>query len=431
MSGDLFRIEAVSAQSDQLLGTIRLGNRRELATITIAAICAASSLVAYAVIGQISRKARLPGVLLPADGIVTVVSSQPGFLTELRVREGDRVRAGQVLAVLSTERNTATGGVAELVNMSILQRRQALEAEKLLTTRDAEGRRRSISERIQSFGREIREAEAEQDTARQRLQLAQRTLDRHLQLAKDGFVSQAQVQQRQEELLDAQGRLHITERTISSLARELESTRAGLQSSNSAEQTTLSQLDRNLAMLDQERSENEAKRQLMLITPSNATVGAIPVNIGQPMQPGQAVLTLIAESADGSPELQAHLYATSRAAGFLRPGQSVWLRYAAYPYQKFGMGRGDIISVSRSPVAAQDLPAGQANALIMAAQSSEPMYRVTVKVSSQEITAYGKKQKLKPGMAVDADVIQDRRAIWEWLLDPLLAAWKGTREGSS
>ncbi len=31
-------------------------------------------------------------------------------------------------------------------------------------------------------------------------------------------------------------------------------------------------------------------------------------------------------------------------------------------------------------------------------------------------------QTLKAGMALDADVLQDRRAVWEWLLEPVLAA---------
>lgn len=61
--------------------------------------------------------------------------------------------------------------------------------------------------------------------------------------------------------------------------------------------------------------------------------------------------------------MQAHLDAPSRAAGFVRAGQDVWLRYAALPDQKFGMARATIDSVSRTPVNPQGLPMGQATAL--------------------------------------------------------------------
>jgi membrane fusion protein len=105
----------------------------------------------------------------------------------------------------------------------------------------------------------------------------------------------------------------------------------------------------------------------------------------------------------------------------VQSGQAVWLRYAAYPYQKFGMARGEVRDVSRTPVNPQDLPAGQAQALLQAAQSQEPLYRIRVRLAQQDIEAYGERQPLKPGMALEADVMQDRRAVWEWLLEPVLA----------
>jgi multidrug efflux pump subunit AcrA (membrane-fusion protein) len=123
--------------------------------------------------------------------------------------------------------------------------------------------------------------------------------------------------------------------------------------------------------------------------------------------------------------LEAQLYAPSRTAGFVRVGQTVWVRYAAYPYQKFGMAEGQVTRVSQTPIAAADLPAGQGQALLTAAQANEPLYRISVSLKKQAITTYGNTQTLKAGMALDADVLQDRRAVWEWLLEPVLAT--GTR----
>ena len=43
------------------------------------------------------------------------------------------------------------------------------------------------------------------------------------------------------------------------------------------------------------------------------------------------------------------------------------------------------------------------------------------------LQAFGKAQPLKAGMSLEADVIQDRSAVWEWALEPLLAPkerWK-------
>ena len=52
----------------------------------------------------------------------------------------------------------------------------------------------------------------------------------------------------------------------------------------------------------------------------------------------------------------------------------------------------------------------------------EPLYRITVALQRSSVQAFGQAQPLKAGMTLEADVIQDRRAIWEWVLEPLLAA---------
>ena len=58
---------------------------------------------------------------------------------------------------------------------------------------------------------------------------------------------------------------------------------------------------------------------------------------------------------------------------------------------------------------------------LSAAQANEPLYRIDVKLSSQSVRAYGAAQPLKAGMAIEADVVRERLAIWEVFLEPLLA----------
>ena len=57
--------------------------------------------------------------------------------------------------------------------------------------------------------------------------------------------------------------------------------------------------------------------------------------------------------------------------------------------------------------------------LLGSAIQAEPLYRVTVRLAKQAITAYGKQESLKPGMALEADVLGERRKLIEWLLEPL------------
>jgi membrane fusion protein len=108
--------------------------------------------------------------------------------------------------------------------------------------------------------------------------------------------------------------------------------------------------------------------------------------------------------------------------GFVRPGQSVWVRYAAYPYQKFGMARGEVIGISESPLSPQELPAGQSLGVMSLSGTQEPLRRITVRLDQQFINGYGQRFSLTAGAILEADIVQDTRAIWEWIFEPLLAA---------
>jgi multidrug efflux pump subunit AcrA (membrane-fusion protein) len=127
-------------------------------------------------------------------------------------------------------------------------------------------------------------------------------------------------------------------------------------------------------------------------------------------------------------QLEAHLYAPSRTAGFVAKGQQVLIRYQAYPYQKFGLQQGTVIDISKTPFAPNELPPNLASTILSNAQqsilgfnSNEALYRIKVRLDKQTINAYGQMQSLKPGMTLEADVLQDKRRIWEWVMEPVLA----------
>lgn len=420
---NLFRTEALRAHRDHHLGTIRIGRNPSHALITGLAILCASALVALAAWGQVNRKVKVAGVLAPMLGSLPVSATSTGVLVEMRVRDGDAVEAGQPLFVVDTDRTSTVGDTAVLVAQSLAARRAALQAERSARDLQARQREQALSEQLRTIEAQLRQALDETQLATRRVELATATVQRYQKLAREGFVAELQAQQRQEELIDLQGRQRAAERSRVALQRDAQTLRADRTATLTQLQTDLAQMDRAFAALTQESAENDARRRLIVAAPRPGVVSAVTVHIGQALQQGQTLATLLPRGADGQPsELGAQLFAPSRTAGFVQAGQQVWLRYAAYPYQKFGMHRGRVTAVSDTPISPQDLPGGQANALLAAAQSNEPLYRIDVQLDAQSVVTYGQVRPLKPGMALDADVMQDRRALWEWVLEPVLAA---------
>jgi membrane fusion protein len=169
------------------------------------------------------------------------------------------------------------------------------------------------------------------------------------------------------------------------------------------------QLRGQLAQLDAQLAQSEAERGTVLRAPRAGVVSTLLVKTGQNVASGQPLLSIL--PADS--ELEAQLLVPSSAIGFITRGDRVVLRYQAYPYQKFGQEYGNVVQVSRSALS----PAETAS--LLGQNIATPLYRVLVKLDHQSIAAYGKTESLKPGMALSADILLDRRSLWQWVFEPL------------
>lgn len=161
--------------------------------------------------------------------------------------------------------------------------------------------------------------------------------------------------------------------------------------------------------------QTQANGALVLTAPVAGVVATQMAKPGQAIQGGQPLLSVV----PGDGRLEAELLVPSRAVGFVAPGDTVLLRYQAFPYQKFGHQQGRLSQVSRGV-----LVGSASGPLIGNAGQGEPCYRVTVALGRQSVMAYGKPQMLKPGMLLQADIIGERRRLIEWGFEPLLTLGK-------
>jgi len=244
---------------------------------------------------------------------------------------------------------------------------------------------------------------------RRRVASAELTLARYRTLVDSHFVSPAQMQQKEDELLEQQARLQNLERTRLGLERDVGQLRQHLAAMSLEAENGRSALGREITTLDQELTERRSRRTIVITAPTEGTVSAVLADRGQIATPQMPLLTLLPAGA----VLQALLLVPSRSIGFVAPDQRVALRYQAFPYQRFGHQGGRIVEVSKTLISPGE------TALPVALQES--VYRVTVALDIQVVRTYGRDTALQPGMLLEAEVMLDRRRIVEWLLDPLLS----------
>jgi membrane fusion protein len=445
MYTSLFRAQVTEAQQASWLGGIHLAHNPRFSVIAAVALTLAGALLAFGAWGTVARKVRVPGILMPHTGTLELTTAMAGALLEQRVQEGEWVQQGQILFVINTDRTSAMGSTSTLLASHLAQRRSTLLAERSSRVVQHQQRETHLANRIRSLSLETTQATQEQVLASRRVGLADKTWRKYEQMATEGFVSDIQAQNKQEELIDLQARLETTQRNGVALSREHQAAQAELRNLHQQLSIDLLQLDRSVATLDQETAENNSRQTSSVLAPQAGQVSTLHLPLGAMVQAGQTIASLVPHananayantkantnlslnkdnsqfSVHSHAPLMAALFAPTRTAGFIQPGQEVWLRLAAYPYQKFGLAKGHVVKVSGTPIAAQDLPHGQAAALLASTQSNEPLYRIQVALTSQHVVAFGTPHLLRPGMTLEADVIHDVRGIWEWIFEPLLA----------
>lgn len=398
----LFRREALDHQRDQWIGHIRLAQPLSLRWLTVLVVAAALAVGGFLYLGHYTRKARLAGELVPQGGLLELRAPQDGVVLERRVREGDRVRRGDVLVVLTLDRSSGQGDTQAAVRRSLDERRRSLQAaaERTLALRDE--RAAALAGRIRDLTRERALLDERSGLQQQRLQLAEQALAQFESLRDQDFIAPAQLRAKQQDVLDQRERLQALAQEKQQQARTLAALQAELRELPLQAESQLGEIEREAASLDSDTAQTEARRQQLIRAPQDGTVGALAAEPGQSV----AAAAVLARLMPGDAPLLAQLYAPSSAIGFLRPAQPVLMRYQAFPYQKFGAQAGRVLQVSRTPVPGRP--------------DTEPMYRVTVALERQTVQAYGQPQALLPGMQLEADVQLDRRRLIEWIFEPLL-----------
>jgi membrane fusion protein len=355
------------------------------------------------------------GWLVPEQGMVRVFAPRPAVASRIFVREGETVTQGQPLVALSTEEQSAAlGDTQAQVVRELAAQSASLSAEGERSSQLLRQQRANLGERVAAMRREESNMQQEIELQKSRHEMAQQWEARLRELKKSGFVLEQQVRSAAQDTLDQAGKLQTLERGLSALGRERDTLEGELKDIPlrlaAQEETT----KRGIAVTARDLAETEARRALSIPAPQTGTVTAIQATPGAAVHPGTPLLSIVPQGA----RLEAHLYAPSRAVGFVRAGQPVLLRYRAYPYQKFGHYRGSIASVSRSAMAPSELPPGFAPGA-GPGEGAEPLYRIVVRLERQDVTAYGKAVPLQPGMQLDADILLDSRRLYEWVLDPL------------
>ncbi len=411
----LFRTEALHGGQVNWLGTTILIRPISLSLMTSLAVILAGIVIIFLTFGTYTQRRTVYGHLVPSTGLIQIYASQSGVVLQKNVVEGQSVKQGDVLYLLSSEHQSRTQGDTQAaISGQVQVRAQSLSAELIKTKMIQQVEHTALLAKIADLRTETSNLDAQIDEQKRRTVLAEQTTTRYQSLLAQDYISKEQFQQKQEDLLDQRIRLQGLERERITAGLNLNEQLHALSSLSLTQQNQLAQINRTLTSTKQELTESEAKRGLVITASKAGIATAVSADVGQAIDINKPLVSIIPQGS----VLQAQLYAPSNAIGFVRPGDIVLLRYQAYPYQKFGHAKGIVLSVSKTA-----LPSSEMTNIPMTstAVSNQPLYRIVVRLNQQTIQAYGNPQELQAGMLLDADMLQEKRHLYEWVLEPLFS----------
>lgn len=433
---------------------------RAIAATIITIFCVA---LAWAAFGKIDIVASAPGKIVPSGQVKIVQPLEAGIISAIKVHDGARVKAGDVLIEfdpttteaelnhLQTDLDAArldiararaglSGAldpVAEFHPPKGVSPFLVLSQRQLLIERLAEHHAK-----LAAFDRQRAQKRAERDTIiasidkleatipviQERLDLRKTLYSRELGSKLQYLELLQLLTDQSKELLVLKSRLQEAEEALAAAdAKRLEAV-AEYRRMLSGE---LVEAERKAAGLAQDvvKAAQRSKQQV-LTAPVDGTVQQLAVHtVGGVVTPGQTLLVVVPR--ESPVEIEAMV--SNRDVGFVRADQEAEIKVETFPFTRYGSLRGRVLSVSPDAIVRDRQQQGRpsnrrqtADTTAAAPQGQELDFLARVSLDRNQMQVDDQVVNLSPGMAVTVEIKTGSRTIMSYLLSPLVRHAKGS-----
>ncbi|WP_083518314.1 HlyD family type I secretion periplasmic adaptor subunit [Dechloromonas denitrificans] len=401
------------------------------------------TLVLWALIGKLDIVAVAEGKLIPESYVKIVQPAESGIVKDILVKEGQSVQAGQVLmrmdTLISEAESKSLDGDYQRKRLALRRIEAELAGQPFKTHADDQPQlAQEIAAQYRANRNALEAALAEERSrlikAKQDMAAAEqvkRKLEEVLphyrnqdqayeKLVKDGFAGSLMGSDKKRERLEKEQELQTQGFLIESAKASILQSEKKLAQIDSDYRRQLhaerNDIQGQFDKLAQEVAKQSHKQSLLeLRAPQAGVVKDLATHTGGTVvQPGTILLTLVPKDEI----LRAEVWVSNEDIGFVRQDQPVKLKFAAFPFQKYGMIEGTVEHVSAD--AADGNAAGQNEPN----KKTQPLlYKALVRLKDMALVMDGQRFTLSAGMQTNAEIWLGDRTVMEYLLSPVRKAW--------
>jgi len=404
-------------QSERLYGKVLIHQPLTFKVLTSLIVLVTLFIVGYLVQGSYARRESVIGYLVPDKGLVKMFAASSGLVKKIHVEEGQQVKKGDLLISITTIKNNNLGtDKDELVLQELNRQKENVKGLQQKEKSTAKLEQERISQKIKSLKNEQKSINRSIALLRKRVGLSNKKLVKIKTLHRSKFISANIVDDLEQQTLELQSQLLALQQQKFQMQSRYEETfnqQAKLPINHKKKWLDLEQ---QLSSIEQQIVESSGKRSYSILAPVSGTITGIQITVGGRVSLQLPLLRILPKNTF----LKAELFLPTRAAGFIRNGQLVQLRYRAFPYQHYGVQNGNVFNITQSILTPSELP--------IPIPIQEPVYRVMVNLEQQTIHAFGQQFALQSGMLLDADIILETRSLTQWLFEPIYGLYAGNNQ---
>ena len=364
-----------------------------LVILSIAAALAAA--ITWSRWAELDQIARAPGSVIPQGRLQVVQSLNGGEIVKINVREGDVVKSGDILVVLSKVREEAAVEEARGKVAALMSQKTRIDAElfekPLRFPEEVTKYPDFIRNQTQLYERRRFALRTELAKLDEMKALMVEELNLNLPLLEDGDVARSEIIRMQRSIVDVEKEASsIQQRYIQELQTELARTEEELVT---AEQVLAQRLD--------------ALNATELVAPADGIVKNVRLTtVGGVLRPGDEVLQIV-PTGD---RLVVEAKVPPRDISFVKTGQTASVKFDTYDFSIYGAGAGVVTYISPDTLREEG-----------AEGAEEVYYRVNVEVDVSKMRPKnpGERIEIQPGMTVVAEIKTGSRTVFDYLTKPI------------
>lgn len=427
--GDMPGMDAFERSVEQVMSRQRTARAQQILRVSAVAI---ALLLIWAAFAKVDEVTRGDGRVVPSRQLQVLSSLDGGVITEILVREGDVVEAGQLL--LRVDETRATSGVRENAAQGF-----ALQARGARLRALAEGtsfkppkadspdeqsivdderrmyetkmnelstmisiNRQQLTQRQEELG----EAQARRTAAIRSQELSQQELNQTRPLLATGAVSQVEVLRLERDLTKARGDAEQALSTIARVQAAIGEAQRKIQETelafrNEARRDLSEAMGKLNALNEGSTALTDRVDKAQVKSPVRGRVQRLLANtVGGVVQPGKDIVEIV--PLDDTLVLEARVQ--PRDIAFILPGQHAMVKFSAYDFSIYGGLDAKVENISPDTVVDE---------------KGNAFYVVRVRTNRPD---FGDKLPVIPGMTAEVDILTGQKTVLSYLLKPVLKA---------